>query len=56
MTGAWTFAGVKRPRRDVDHPSKFRAEFKERVELYLVSPLLYGEVYLYLYLSIQVAA
>jgi len=48
MKGAGLFAGVKRPGRDVDHPSQFSAEFKERVELYLFFPLFYGEVYLYL--------
>ena len=35
MTGAGSFAGVKRSGRDVDHPSQSSAEFKERVELYL---------------------
>ena len=30
--------GVKRPWRDVDHPPLSRAEFKDRVELYLFSP------------------
>jgi hypothetical protein len=31
--------GVKRPGRGVDHPSPSSAEVKERVELYLYSPL-----------------
>ena len=30
--------GVKRPGRGVDHPTAFRTEVKERVELYLYSP------------------
>ena len=34
-TGAGSFAGVKRPGRDVDHPSTSSAEVKGRVGLYL---------------------
>jgi len=49
-----SFPGVKRPGRGVDHPPPSGAEVKERVELYLYSPLgLRGlfedEFYLYLY-------
>jgi len=33
-----SFPGVKRPVRDVDHPSASSAEVKKRVELYLYSP------------------
>jgi hypothetical protein len=35
--GTWSFLGVKRPERDVDHPPPSRAEVKERLELYLYS-------------------
>ena len=35
--GTGSFPGVKRPRRDVDHPPASSAEVKERVELYLYS-------------------
>jgi hypothetical protein len=34
-----SFPGVKRPGRDVNHPPPSSAEVKERVELYLYSPL-----------------
>ena len=34
-----SFPGVKRPERDVEHPPQSSAEVKERVELYLYSPL-----------------
>jgi hypothetical protein len=34
-----TFPGVKRPERGFDHPVPSSAEVKERVELYLYSPL-----------------
>jgi hypothetical protein len=37
--GTGSFPGVKLPRRDVDHPHPSSAEVKERVELYLYSPL-----------------
>jgi len=37
--GTGSFPGVKRPGRGVDHPSTSRAEVKERVALYLYSPL-----------------
>ena len=33
--GTWSFSGVKRPGRGVDHPPLSEAEIKERVELYL---------------------
>ena len=36
--GTGSFQGVKRPGRGVDHPPPFRAEVKERVQLYLYSP------------------
>jgi hypothetical protein len=36
--GTGSFLGVKRPGRDVDHPTPSSAEVKERVELYLYSP------------------
>jgi len=35
--GTWSFPGVKRPGRGVDHPPTSSAEVKERVELYLYS-------------------
>jgi hypothetical protein len=34
-----SFPGVKRPGRGVDHPPPSSAEIKERVELYLYSPM-----------------
>ena len=34
-----SLSGLKRPGRGVDHPPPSSAEFKERVELYLYSPL-----------------
>jgi hypothetical protein len=34
-----SFPGIKRPGRGVDHPPPTSAEIKERVELYLYSPL-----------------
>jgi hypothetical protein len=37
--GTGSFPGVKRPERGVDHPPKSSAEVKERIELYLCSPL-----------------
>jgi hypothetical protein len=33
-----SFPGVRRPERDVDHPSSSSAEVKEGVELYVYSP------------------
>ena len=54
--GTGYFPGVKRPGRGVAHPPPSSAEVKERVELYLYSPipglrgLFLGELYLYLYL------
>jgi hypothetical protein len=36
--GTGSFPGVKRPGRGIDHPPRFIAEVKERVELYLYSP------------------
>ena len=51
--GTGSFPGVKRPERGVGHPLPSSAEVKERVELYLYSPLgprglFQGEIYLYL--------
>jgi hypothetical protein len=37
-TFIFTFPGVKRPGRDIDHPTPYSAEVKERAELYLYSP------------------
>ena len=37
--GTGSFPGVKRPGRGVDHPPPSSAEVKERVELYLYSPM-----------------
>jgi len=37
--GTGSFPGVRRTRRGVDYPPPSRAEVKERVELYLYSPL-----------------
>jgi hypothetical protein len=37
--GTGSLPGVKRPGRGVDHPPPSIAEVKERVELYLYSPL-----------------
>ena len=36
--GSGSFPGVKRPRRDVNHPPPSSAEVKETVELYVYSP------------------
>jgi len=36
--GTGSFLGVKRPRRDVDHPLTSSAEVKKRAKLYLYSP------------------
>jgi len=33
------FTGIKRPGRGVDHPPPSSAEVKERVEIYVYSPL-----------------
>jgi hypothetical protein len=49
--GTGSFPGIKRPGRGVDHPPTSSAELKERVELYLYSPLglrglFWGELYL----------
>jgi len=54
-----SFPGVKRPGRGVNHPPPVSAEVKERVGLYLYSPLwtfvacyrVKFSVYLYLYCS-----
>ena len=35
--GTGSLQGVKRPGRDVDHPTTYSAEAKERVQLYLYS-------------------
>jgi hypothetical protein len=37
-TGTGSFPGVKRSRRDVNHPPTSSAEVKERVKVYLYSP------------------
>jgi hypothetical protein len=37
--GTGSFPGVKRPGRSIDYPPPSSAEGKERVELYLYSPL-----------------
>jgi hypothetical protein len=49
------FPGVKRQRREFNHPSPLYAEVQERVELYIYSPSepswpVIGEIYLHLYL------
>jgi len=36
---SWSFLGVKQPERGVAHPPPSSAEVKERVELYIYSPL-----------------
>ena len=36
--GTWSFSGVKRPGRGVDHPPPSSAEIEGRVELYIYSP------------------
>ena len=36
--GTWSFPGVKRPVRGVDHPPRSSAEVEERVELYICPP------------------
>ena len=36
--GTWSFSGVERPGRGVDHPTPSSAEVKERGELYFYSP------------------
>jgi hypothetical protein len=33
--GTWSFQGVNRPERGVDHPPPYIAEVKERVEVYI---------------------
>jgi len=38
--GTGSFQGGKGPGRDVDHPLPSSAEIKERVELYIYSPLI----------------
>ena len=37
--GTGSFPGLKRPWRGVDHPPRSSAEVKERIELYIYSPL-----------------
>jgi len=54
--GTGPFPGVKRQGRGVDHPSM--AEVRERVELYLYSPLwafvaCYRVIYLYFYFTVR---
>ena len=36
--GTWSFPGLKRPGRGVDHPPASNAEVEGRVELYICSP------------------
>ena len=36
--GTWSFPGIKRPARGVDHPPPYSAKVKERVELYIYVP------------------
>jgi len=53
--GSGSFPGVNRLGRGVDQPPQSSAKVKERVELYLYSPLglrvlFWDELYLYLYL------
>ena len=36
--GTWSFPGIKRPGRGVDHPPPSSDEVEERVELFLYSP------------------
>ena len=55
---SWVFPGVKWPGRGVNHPPPSSAEVKERVELYLYSPLVpswpvLGWTLLYPYLTPQ---
>jgi hypothetical protein len=38
-TGTWSFPGVKRPRRGVDHPTLSSTKVKQRVDIYLHPPL-----------------
>jgi len=37
--GTGSFPGARRPGRGVDHPSTSRTEVKERIGLYIYSPL-----------------
>jgi len=51
---AWSFPGVNRPGRGLDHPLPSATEVKDKVELYVYPPLglrglFYGELYLCLY-------
>jgi hypothetical protein len=55
--GTGSFPGVQRPGRGVDHPLSSNAEVKERVELYLYSPLgshgmFQSELDIYVYLNV----
>jgi hypothetical protein len=52
--GTGSFPAVKWPGRNVDHPLPSKAEIKEKVEVYLYSPIglhypFCGEIYLHLY-------
>ena len=43
--GAGFFPGVKRPGRGVDHPPPSIADVKEKVELYIYSPLRFRDLF-----------
>jgi len=43
--GTGSFLGVKQPGHGADHPSPSSVEVKERVELYLYSPLRLGALF-----------
>jgi len=48
------FPGVKRPGRDVDHPTLSSAEVKERLELYLYFPSGPSHICMYVYMCVYV--
>jgi len=43
--GIGSFPGVKRPGRGVDHPPPSIADVKEKVELYIYSPLRFRDLF-----------